>query len=66
MGLGAGGKMNQEINPDEYGTDTWDTDSSGRVFLHIANSMIWRNITGEEPPSTPISASAHVISEATR
>jgi hypothetical protein len=56
MGLGAGGKMKQEIYPDEYGVDTWDTNASGRVFVHIANSMLWRDITGEEPPSTPISA----------
>src|SRR5918999_422736 len=33
MGLGAGGKMKQEIYPDEYGIDTWDADSSGRVFV---------------------------------
>jgi hypothetical protein len=59
MGLGAGGKMKQEIYPDEYGIDTWDTDSSGRVFVHIANSMAWRDITGEEPPPTPISASLY-------
>jgi hypothetical protein len=56
MGLGAGGKMKQEIYPDEYGIETWDRDKSGRVFVHIANSMAWREITGEEPPPTPVSA----------
>ncbi len=30
--------------------------STGRVFVHIANSMVWHDITGEEPPPTPISA----------
>lgn len=59
MGLGAGGKMKQEIYRDEYGIDTWDTDSTGRVIVHIANSMAWRDITGEEPPPTPISASLY-------
>lgn len=59
MGLGAGGKMKQEIYPDEYGIETWDTESTGRVFVHIANSMAWRDITGEEPPSTPVSASLY-------
>lgn len=59
MGLGAGGKMKQEIYPDEYGIETWDTDSNGRVFVQIANSMAWRDITGEEPPPTPISASLY-------
>ncbi len=59
MGLGAGGKMKQEIYPDQYGIDTWDSESIGRVFVHIANSMAWRDITGEEPPPTPISASLY-------
>lgn len=59
MGLGAGGKMKQEIYPDEYGIDTWDAESSGRVFVHIANSIAWRDITSEEPPPTPISASLY-------
>lgn len=56
MGLGAGGKMKQDIYPDPYGIATWDRKSTGRVFVHIANSMVWRDITGEEPPPTPISA----------
>jgi hypothetical protein len=59
MGLGAGGKMKQDIYPDEYGIETWDTETSGRVFVHIANSMAWREITGEEPPPTPISPSLY-------
>lgn len=56
MGLGAGGKLKQDIYPDEYGIETWDTGSCGRLFVHIANSMAWRDITGEEPPPTPVSA----------
>jgi hypothetical protein len=60
MGLGAGGKMKQDIYPDENGIDTWDSDSSGRVFVHIANSMMWRDITEEEPPPTPVSASLYM------
>lgn len=59
MGLGAGGKMKQDIYPDSYGIDTWDKESTGRVFVHIANSMAWRDITGEEPPPTPTSASLY-------
>ena len=48
--------MHQEIYPDEYGVDTWDPDRSGRVFVHLADSMAWREITGEEPPPTPVTA----------
>lgn len=56
MGLAAGGKMKQKIYPDEYGIDTWDEDNYGRVYIHIVNSMMYREITGMEAPTTPISA----------
>jgi hypothetical protein len=56
MGLGAGGRMRQRIYPDDYGLDTWDLGNSGRVYVHIVNSMMFREITGLEPPKTPISA----------
>ncbi|MGI8440107.1 MAG: hypothetical protein ACR2NV_07985 [Thermoleophilaceae bacterium] len=56
MGLGAGGRMEQEIFPDAHGIDTWDESRSARVAIHIANSMTFREITGREPPPTPVSA----------
>jgi hypothetical protein len=59
MGLGAGGRMRQSIYPDQYGADTWDQTNTGRTFVHIANSMAWREITGEEPPATPVSARSY-------
>ncbi|HET7481436.1 MAG TPA: hypothetical protein VFK89_01115, partial [Actinomycetota bacterium] len=59
MGLGAGGRMRQKIYEDEIGIDSWDFDNPTRVFVHIANSMVWRDITGEEPPATPVSASLY-------
>ena len=59
MGLGAGGKMKQKIYPDPHGIDTWDTENTGRVYVHIVNSMAFREITGKEPPSTPVSAKTY-------
>jgi hypothetical protein len=56
MGIAAGGKLTQKIYPDEYGIDTWDPQSFGRVYVHIVNSMMYREITGEEPPATPVTA----------
>ena len=56
MGLAAGGKMRQKIYPDEHGIDTWDQESSARSYVHIVNSMMFREITGLEPPPTPITA----------
>lgn len=56
MGLAAGGKMKQSIYPDSYGVDTWDEENFGRVYVHIVNSMMYREITGMEPPPTPVTA----------
>ena len=59
MGLGAGGTITQKIYPDPHGIETWDPDNTGRVFVHIVNSMMWRELTGEEPPTTPVTAKSY-------
>jgi hypothetical protein len=56
MGLGAGGVMRQKIYPDPYGIDAWDQDNYGSVDVHIVNSLQFRELTGHEPPPTPIDA----------
>jgi hypothetical protein len=56
MGLGAGGRMRQEIYPDPHGVDTWDRSRMGRVFVHVVNSETFHAITGSPPPPSPISA----------
>ena len=56
MGLAPGGRMKQEIYNDPYDLDDWDTAHSSRCFVHIANSLTWRAITGEAPPTVPPTA----------
>jgi len=56
MGLAPGGRMLQEIYDDPYDLSDWDTDNTGRCFVHIANSMTWRAITGKQPPTVPPTA----------
>lgn len=57
MGFGAGGSMKQQIFADQYGIDSWDTTvDENRVFVHIANSMVWKDITGKAAPIMPLSA----------
>jgi hypothetical protein len=56
MGLGAGGKMKQAIYPDPHGLGTWDAENYGEVFIHIVNSAHYQQITGEQPPSSPVDA----------
>ena len=31
-------------------------DQKSRCFIHIANSLVWRNITGEAPPTVPFTS----------
>ena len=59
MGLGAGGTMKQKIYPDRYGVDTWDTGHFGRVTVHIVNSEQFRQLTGSDPPPSPVSAKTY-------
>jgi hypothetical protein len=56
MGLAPGGKMHQEIYEDPYDFDDWDQNTSSRCFVHIANSLMWRAITGDNPPTVPFTA----------
>jgi hypothetical protein len=53
LALAPGGRMRQEIFEDTFDLDDWDLQHSSRCFVHIANSLVWRAITGENPPTTP-------------
>lgn len=59
MGLAAGGKMQQSIYPDPHGVETWDANNFGRVYVHIVNSMMYEELTGNPPPKTPITAKTY-------
>jgi hypothetical protein len=56
MGLGAGGRMKQEIYQDERDSEVWDTEQTSRCFVHLCNSLVWREITGTNPPQPPVTA----------
>ncbi len=56
MGLAPGGKMKQEIYEDPFNFSDWDHNTSSRCFVHLTNSLVWRAITGEHPPTTPMTA----------
>jgi hypothetical protein len=59
MGLAPGGRMRQEIYDDLFDLDDWDLRHSGRCFVHIANSLVWNDITGQDPPTTPPTARSY-------
>jgi len=56
MALAPGGRMRQEIYEDPFDLNDWDMDHRSRCFVHIANSLVWRAITGEAPPTVPFTA----------
>ena len=56
MGVVPGGRMKQEIYKDPYDISDWDTNHTSRCFAHIANSQVWKKITGENPPDLPLTA----------
>jgi hypothetical protein len=59
MGLAPGGRMKQEIYDDPQRFADWDTRHVGRCFVHLANAMVWRAITGEDPPTVPPTAAEY-------
>jgi hypothetical protein len=56
MALGMGGSMKQDIYRDHRPLSHWDTANGNRCFVHLANAMVWRQITGQAPPTVPPTA----------
>ena len=48
-GLGAGGRMRQEITADPYGLDAWDTSLTSRCYIHLCLADDWERLTGTPP-----------------
>jgi hypothetical protein len=48
--------MRQEIFEDPFSIHDWDTGHGSRCFVHLANAIDWKRITGTNPPSKPLSA----------
>jgi len=59
MSLAPGGRMKQKIYDDPYLFSHWDFSTKSRCFVHLSNSLTWRAITGERPPTTPFTAAEY-------
>ncbi|MGH7470136.1 MAG: hypothetical protein ACRENP_19495 [Longimicrobiales bacterium] len=59
LGLAAGGYMAQEVYHDTQEFNDWDLEHRGRCFVHLANSLTWRAITGEDPPTVPFTSAEY-------
>lgn len=60
MGLGAGGRMRQEVYTDHRPLADYDEGGARRVFVHLCSAAQWSAITGEVPPPTPVDRDAYV------
>ncbi len=60
MGLGAGGRMRQEVYADDRPLADYDEGGARRVFVHLCSAAQWTAITGEVPPPTPVDRDAYV------
>jgi hypothetical protein len=58
MGLGAGGRMRQEIYVDEYGIDTWEATPIRTVHVDLVDAIGFAAITGRCVPA-PLGAEAY-------
>ncbi len=56
MGMAPGGTLRQGIHKDTFDFSAWDQNYKSRCFVHLCNSMLWRDITGENPPTVPLTA----------
>lgn len=56
MGIAAGGNIKQIIHPDNYGLETWSIECMRGLTIHLVNSLVYKSITGEDPPPSPITA----------
>ena len=48
--------MRQQIYADPHGLDAWDQSVSNRCFVTLVDALQWREITGEVPPTKPLTA----------
>ncbi len=60
MAIGAGGRITQEIYPDTFSADDWQTTPAARCWIHLVSAAAWRTITGETPPPTPVTAQQYL------
>jgi hypothetical protein len=59
MGLGAGGRMKQEIYEDERDPAAYSRESTSRCFVHLLNARQWQAVTGKAPPDSPVTPESY-------
>ena len=60
MGIAKGGRIQQKIYADTFDANDWDLSCSTRCWVHLCNSELWEQITGEKPPHKPFTAQEYI------
>lgn len=60
LGIAPGGHIAQKIYPDPYGVATWEESGATAIFVHLLNTEQYRDLTGLDPPPTPVDAEAYI------
>jgi hypothetical protein len=60
MGIAAGGMIKQQILEDEFGIHSWDESARIALNIHIVNSEVFSEITGQPAPASPVTATAYM------
>ncbi len=59
MGIAAGGSIKQQIQKDTYGIESWSPELKRSLTIRLVNSLAYKEITGMEPPASPITAAEY-------
>jgi hypothetical protein len=59
MGLGAGGRMRQEIYADDHGIDTWEPEPADRARIDLVDALAFEALTGMEAPPAIVDAATY-------
>jgi hypothetical protein len=59
MGLGAGGRMKQEIYEDQWEAADWDLGMAQEAKVEICDAVRWLELTGQVPPTEPVTAKTY-------
>lgn len=59
IGIGAGGRIKQEIYKDQWEPEDWDLNRPSRLWVHLVEAAIWQALTGKPRPQKPPTASEY-------
>ena len=59
MGLGAGGRMRQEVYADDYGIGTWEPEPARTVRVDLVDALAFEALTGIAVPGPPVDAATY-------